>query len=246
MLFFALSPAQDSEAAFRLRDLLVADSFRFSGMEKIFSGGSSLTAELVDALNDRNETVSLNAQLMLRLIGDDRGIEELQRWYEQPRQTLRIVRGPMPVPLREWDYRQIDAILSRPSREWKEDATNYLLALAIDGSPHARELLKKMVDAAGNDQLTTASQLAATLSRSQSLAAGCNVHNPETILRQGAFFLTPEERKIATIKVLAYADEKQLALVRVSRTFGNTFLVVLKQSGTCWKFQSTALYSTNN
>jgi len=240
-----LQPPQVSGTDPRIRKLLLDDSFQSAGMPKIFSEGRTSTLALVDALDDEDERVNLNAQLMLRLLGDERGIQRLHEWYEKPRPILKVINGPIPVPLRQWDYLQIEAILARPRREWRNDAINYLLALAIDGSAHAQELQKRMMSTAPEDE-STISQMVANLIHGQQQAAACGVGAPQVLLRRNAFFLTPDERKSATIKQLAYANNRQLALLSVAHTFGNTFLVVLKRAVGCWKFQSVALYSTNN
>src|SRR5579871_358009 len=240
-LIFLLGNAQESLNASQLRSLLMAESFKVSGMQKIFATGSSSTGKLLDALNDSDQAINLNAQLMLRLIGDVQGVKGLHEWYERPRSVLRTVNGPFPVPLRDWDYKQIDAILSRPSTEWKEDAINYLYALAIDSSPQAREMLTKMLNSIANDRNSVAFQAAANLRRSLSKASACTSGNLKSFLRVNSFFLTQEESKAASINIIAFANDRHLVLAEFSQTFGNTFIVVMKRTGQCWRYQAVAL-----
>jgi len=75
----------------------------------------------------------------------------------------------------------------------------------------------------------------------------CVAGSPEEVLKKNAFFLGPTETKASTIKLLAYANKKQLALLRTSAAFGKSYLVVLKRADNgCWKFQSIGLKSINN
>jgi hypothetical protein len=231
----------------QLRRLLLADDFQFLGMGKLFSQGEAVVPRLVDALDDPDERVNQQAQLMLRLIGGERGIQGLHEWYERPRPLVKIINGPVPVPLREWDYKQVEGILSRPPRAWREDAVNYIFALAIDGSLRARGLLRKMAASISEEERTTgAFQALSDVERLGKEAAACRQGPPQVAVRRGAFFLTGQERSAADIALLAYAGEKHHALVSVSQTFGSTFLVVLRRVGTCWEYQSIAHYSTNN
>src|ERR1700678_2026189 len=108
LLIFAPASATGTDAS--LRKLLSSDDFATLGIATIFAHGESSIPKLLDALEDTDSKVALHAQLMLRLIGDERGIKSLQGWYDKPRPDLAMTPGPVPVPITEWDYRQIDAI----------------------------------------------------------------------------------------------------------------------------------------
>jgi hypothetical protein len=246
ILFLPQVQARRTVVDSQFRELLTDGIFQSSGMKRIFADGSTSTPKLIEALNDSNKAVNLNAQLMLRLIGDHKGITDLHDWYEKPRPVLSIVNGPVPVPLRDWDYQQIGAVLARPPREWRENALNYLYALSIDQSRHAKELLTKMLSAAETDNNSAAFQVAANLRRWQAEADACSPATPQEFVRKHSFFLAPEERKNSKIKLIGYSNDKHLALLSVSQTFGNSFWVVLRNTSTCWRYQSAALYATNN
>jgi hypothetical protein len=250
-IFSLLKPQQLPEVDSRVEEILRSDSFQYSGMAQIFQRGTSLIPQLVSDLNNPDDTVSDNAQLMLRIIGDEGGIEALHDWYGKPRPVLRIVNGPIPSPLTDWDYKHIEtAILSRPYREWKTEGVNYLIALVVDGSPRAKEMLKKMLGDAPieSDGVTPVSELASRIRKGPTQGQLCT--SPagaiEDVVFENAFFLTPGERRRTEVKVLGYDDQNQSALVTVSQMFGNTFLVVLARTGSCWRYRSVSLYSTNN
>jgi hypothetical protein len=230
----------------RTRNLLLPNRFEQMGMAEVFKRGGSITAKLIEALDDRDEAVSCNAQMMLRLIGDEKGIQQLHEWYRRPKPVTRIVNGPNPAPLSEWDYEQIDAMLAAPFERWPgHNSVNYLLALHLDGSPRSQDLIAKISTKVPPGTAYAVSQVLALLSQAPNPAAPmCVAANPTTLLRGGAFFLPPDASKVVTL--LAYADSKEKALLRVGRTFGETFLVVLSRVGQCWKFKSVSLYSTNN
>ena len=244
---FASQSTQQPNASVNVEALLHDDIFRSSGMAKIFEEGSPLVPQLIVLLNDHDESVSDNAQLMLRTIGDARGIQALQDWYQQPRPVLRMVSGPVPSPLTDWDYKHIEsAILSRPYQEWKTEAVNYLLALFVDGSPKADQMLKKMLNEVPADGLTVVSNLADRIRDNSYRTERCFSAVIEKEIVEGAFFLSPAEKKRSVVKILAYDEEHRRALVTVSQTFGNTFLVVLSRAESCWGYQSISLYSINN
>jgi hypothetical protein len=227
-----------------LRKLLLADDYDFdASIGKIFSQGESSIPRLVAALDDPDETVAIHAQFMLRLIGDENGIQSLHEWYERPRPVLSWVVGPVSTPVQEWDYRQIETILAHPWVEWRGDADSYFYALAIDRSKRAQELLKRMIDAVPKDEGSSAfSEMAADLRRCGDCATSCSSGTPQKMVRKNAFFLGPEEMKSTRVELLAYANGRNLALLRLSSP-ETTFLVVLKRHGACWEFQSVDLRS---
>ncbi len=216
-------------------------------MAKIFEEGSPLVPQLIVLLNDHDGSVSDNAQLMLRIIGDAPGIQALQDWYQQPRPALRMVNGPVPSPLTDWDYGHIEtAILSHRYQEWKTEAVNYLLALFVDGSPRADQMLKKMLNEVPPNGPTVVSNLAGRMRDNSPHTERCFSGVIEKEIVEGAFFLSPAEKKRSVVNILAYDEGHRRALVTVSQTFGNTFLVVLSRGESCWQYQSISLYSINN
>ncbi|MGA3135379.1 MAG: hypothetical protein ABSC88_05220 [Terracidiphilus sp.] len=238
---FLLQIAHASGIDPSLRKLLSADDFD-SPMIKIFSQGDSIISKLVVALDDPDTNVAMHAQFMLLLLGDEHGIQSLHQWYDRPRPILRIVNGPVPVPLSEWDFKQIEAILAHPSSEWKNEAENYFYALAIDRSTRAQELLKKMIEAIPvGDTSNAFAQMVTELKHCIGCATSCSFGTPQKMVQKNAFFFDSEEVKSMKIEVLGYANGNNLALLRLSQIMGNTFLVVLKRQGTCWQFQSVHL-----
>jgi hypothetical protein len=241
---FASQSTKEPEASVNLEKLLGDDIFQSSGMAKLFEEGSPAVPQLVVLLKSQDQSVSDNAQLMLRTA---RGIEALQEWYLQPRPVLRMVNGPVPSPLTDWDYKHIEsAILSRPYQEWKAEAVNYLMALFVDASPRADQMLKRMLDEIPEDGLTAVSDLADRIRKNSSRPDRCLSGMVEKEIVEGAFFLSPAEKKRTEVKVVAYDEEHRRALVMVSQSFGRTFLVVFSRTESCWGYQSISLYSTNN
>jgi len=217
-------------------------------MVKIFSQGDSAIPKLVDALDDSDEYVTLHAQYMLRLIGNEQGIQSLQDWYIQPQKGSWVMRPrPDPVPLTDWDYQEIGRILDSPTTKWDDHALHYFFALMIDGSPHATELLNRIVMASAKaDKTSGFSELPVYVARRKKAKSVCGLGTPETFARENAFFLSSDQMKKTKIEVLAYADERHRALVSLSQDFGYTYFVVLKRKGDCWAFQSIEQHSINN
>jgi hypothetical protein len=236
------------KGAISVRQCLSDPSFEFSGMAKLFRQEGDVVPELVSALDDSDERVAGRAQIMLRLIGDEEGVRRLLAWYEQRRAVLRTVNGPVQTPLQEWDYKQIaDMLQARPSSKWKENPINSLFALAIDHSPRAQSFFAQMIDAIpARDDLTPLFQFATYVRDRPQEAAACEPGDPLEFVTRNAFFMPAEEKGSSALEQISSATGGRLLLVRVSRAFGNTFLVVLRRPSDCWRYQSVALYSVNN
>src|SRR5271157_2786027 len=182
---FLLQIVHASETDPSLRKLLLADDD--ASMVKIFGQGDSLIPKLIVALDDPDEKVAIHAQFMLRLIGSEDGIQKLHEWYGRPKPGQIIANAPVPVPLREWDYEWIAAILEHKT---DYDVDDYFYALSIDQSIHAQDLLKKMIDVIHNrDSLSGYSQMVAELKHCSGCATVCAFSTPQKMVRKNAFFL---------------------------------------------------------
>jgi hypothetical protein len=236
-------PAAESYKS--IRQQLLARGFESEGMKKIFSLGSAAVPFLVEALDDPEAEVSDKAQRMLRLIGDEASLGKLHAWYQKPKAETRVIGSPVPVPIQEWDHKQIERILEEAPQALVKSWEHYLLALAIDGSPRAEAALKRAFDAFGDraHSITVVPPLMDYIAGGREQAKACAPGKPEGFLRGNSFFLSPEDQSDTTIQLLAYAEQKKLALLATSQIFGGGFLVVVRHTGTCWRFQSIEHYA---
>jgi hypothetical protein len=197
---------------------------------------------LVRALEDQDQAVSKNAQLVIRYLGNPAGMEALVRHYSKA-ESINIV-GPVPLPLTDWDYDFIKSTyLGRP-KNFGYLSTHYLYALALDGSPKAKELLPPMLDAAkaaGTDEFTLGAvrsgELASPLSSDDKDLAG-------GVLKK-ARFLRPVDREHATAKLIALNKAHDKALLEIDVDHGvlaeAKYHVVVSRSNEGWKLYSISL-----
>jgi hypothetical protein len=200
--------------------------------------------ELIQLLDDQSKEVSLRAQIVIRYLGDDSAMRRLHQWLD--RQDLVAVAGPVPVPLRERDYRviQLNYIGKNPN-EWSE-AEPYILALAIDGSPKAEKTLNTLAKLAGNTSSLTFTGRALTLVRNM------NSQDREVRLVRGedlakavlnnAFFISAEDKQYTSAKLIGFNQKRDKAIIEVSINRGalseEWYHVVVRILGRSWRYLS--------
>jgi hypothetical protein len=207
----------------------------------LFKTGDGRISDLIDALNDSDRKVSLRAQIVIRYLGNETGMQALDIWYNSQAET--VTAGPVPLPLRERDYISIKVdYVDQPSNRWVS-ADRYIYALALDGSPRAKALLDKMMKRVGMIDDSTVSGYAL----GRVLAS-----NPRKLLTQqsdlakmvlkNAFFILPADRAYASSKLLGLNAGKNRALVEVYINRGHLaeewYHVVISKRGRNWKFFS--------
>jgi hypothetical protein len=118
----------------------------------LFKTGDEQIAELIEALHDPDPNMRLQAQVVIRYLGNEMGMKALEDSYSE--QTEVITSGPIPLPLKERDYEFIkDQYLNKPTAAWG-GADQYIYALALDGSPRAKALLHELKKSAGTSART--------------------------------------------------------------------------------------------
>ena len=159
IIFSVLSAAQDPVAT-GLRNFLM--TFDYNDRQSLAQGfrlADKDQKELVSLLNDANEKVQLNAQILVRYIAEVSALSALHN--SKSGQTF--FSGPVPVPLDEWDYQQIEKSILCDSCSLKGPIVNYVYALVLDGSPRSHQFLElintkfspKFIDARQPNLLST-------------------------------------------------------------------------------------------
>ncbi len=208
----------------------------------LFKIGDGRINDLLKALNDPNAEVSLRAQIVIRYLGNELGMAGLFDWYSS-NSPFRVA-GPVPLPLREWDYNVIaKQFLTGSDRDWIR-AEPYVYALALDDSPAAKQVLRKLIMASTNLSEVAVARVAieqveenppASLPRSEKKALA-------KLARDNAFFIPLSDRKHASEKLLSYngAGDKALIELRVNRGVlsEEVYHVVLAKVANGWKFFS--------
>lgn len=207
----------------------------------LFRIGDEGITDLIQALNDPNPKISLRAQVTIRYLGNDVGMNGLFEWYS--RQSQFPVSGPIPLPLSEWDYRAIYAnLINAPPERWTR-AESYIYALALDKSPRAKAVLSELIrNASGLDESSVAGRAISRVQATQPAMLLTGERDLAKLVQSNAFFVVPEDRKYTSAQLLALNGAKDKALVEVyinrGRVSEEWYHVVIKRYGPGWKFFS--------
>jgi hypothetical protein len=210
-------------------------------LAKLFRVGDERIADLIKSLDDANPDISLRAQIVIRYLGNDTGMKGLHEWFEK--QERFRVSGPIPTPLQERDYNAINAqYINEPPERWVR-SEQYMYALALDGSPRATEALEKMLAIASNlDDATVANRAAKRIQASPPAKFLTGRKDLAKLVLENAFFVSPDDRKYASARLLALNGAKDKALVEVyinrGRLSEERYHVVIRKCEQGWKFVS--------
>jgi hypothetical protein len=200
----------------------------------LFKNGDGRIEDLIEALHDPDRNTSLRAQIVIRYLGNEAGMKALEEWYSKQNEIL--MSGPIPLPLRERDYKWI-------SDQSINDASNYIYALALDGSPRARAMLNEMMKREETAYDGTFASLALSrikVSHPQKLLTGRR--DLAKLVLRNAFFIPPVGRPYTSARLLGLNGRKDKALVEVYINAGplaeEWYHVVISKHGRGWRFFS--------
>ena len=207
----------------------------------LFKIGDEQISELIKALQDSDPKVSLRAQIVIRYLGNETGMKALEDWSSK--QTEVVTSGPIPLPLKERDYAFIrDQYLSRPVATWMA-GDQYIYALALDGSPRAKAVLRELKKSAGaTDDSTVAGRAIRRTTERDAERVLVGQHDLTKSVIENAFFIATNDRRFTSAKLLGLNRAKQKALVEIyinrGRLAEEWYHVVLSKHGQGWKFFS--------
>ncbi len=202
-------------------------------LAKLFHIGDERINDLIAALGDKDESISLHAQIAIRYLGNPQGMKAIQdRYYKG---TENRTTGPIPLPLAQWDYDFINKNYLNESRlSW--GFSRYIYALALDDSPKAASTLDRMLEKYGQPLRFSPERIRMTFESSQDMAQ---------VVLKNAFFISPEDKKYATAQWLAYNGSKDKALVEIYINRGvlieEWHHVVVSKSERGWRFYSITM-----
>jgi HEAT repeat protein len=201
----------------------------------VFRVGDARVGDLVQALDDPDKEVSLNAQRVIRYLGNEVGLKGLAEYYKKPRKEY-VSSGPIPVPLIEYDF---DFIKSHPS----DVGAEHIYALALEDSARATELLASI--ARSNVNASAGSLIAQVLT---SIKSG----NPNKLLTgntdlaalvlEHAFFVGELDKKYASARLVELNGAKDKSVLEVYINRGvlaeEWWHVVISKHENGWRFFS--------
>lgn len=206
-------------------------------LAKLFRVGDERIEDLLKALDDPNSEISLRSQIILRYLGNDAGMNGLFEWYDKQKQFQ--VAGPVPLPLKDWDYKLIYA---NNYIEWFR-AEPYIYALALDDSPKARDALEKALKIADTlDDSSVANHAAKRVQASQPRKTLSGEKDLAKLVLNNAFFVAPDDRKYTSARLLALNGAKDKGLIEVYINRGvlseEWYHVVIQKCEPGWRFFS--------
>lgn len=185
-------------------------------LASLFNIGEERIVDLVRALDDREKKVSLNAQVVIRYLGNEQGMRSLYEWYKKQESDFQVA-GPVPLPLSEWDYHYIKLnCVDQPVRTWRDREVQYIYALALDRSPRAREILLQLIDKAKSaDEASFVSRAIKSVEKEDRKKFVTTERDPAVAVLRNAFFIAPEDQKYASARLLAFNATRSKALVEL-------------------------------
>lgn len=185
-------------------------------LASLFKIGDKRIVDLIRALDDSDKRISLNAQIVIRYLGNDQGMRSLYEWYQKQHSDFQVA-GPVPLPLSEWDYDYIKLnCIDQPAKTWRDREVQYLYALALDGSPRARKILLKLIDSAKDaEEASFVNRAINSIEKPDRKRFLSIERDPATAVLTAAFFISPEDQKFASARLIAFNAAKTKALVEL-------------------------------
>ncbi|MEW6736322.1 MAG: hypothetical protein AB1489_33825 [Acidobacteriota bacterium] len=254
MIFFGYvspSSARDFNRDQNIRELLAEMRNPLSDDDKLailFKIGEDNIHKLIQALYDPQPEVSLNAQVIIRYLGNETGMKALISWYSE--QSQYSVSGPIPLPLTDWDYKNIERnYLSKPA-PWGNFVESYIYALALDDSPRSRTILDKIFSRV--DEFAPFSTTRKVIDLTKANNPQRLIPDKKDIAKQvltNAFFIQPYDQKYASARLIAFNGNKSKALVEIHINRGllaeEWHHVVISKTGKVWKFFSISMIAVS-
>ena len=206
-----------------------------STLRNLFQTGDDRINDLIKALDDSDNEISLNAQIVIRALGNEKGTEAMYEWFakrEKENKSYSIYLGSLtPLPLKDWEFKQIDNYLEAKDSN-KKLMGSQIYALILDESEKSNRYFQNLKKIGfGND-----------VDISQARKSFKENGNLSKAVLKNAFFLTDEEKNYSIAKLMAYNKSKNKALIYIKTNFGalmeTWYHVVLQKTGNEWKFYS--------
>ncbi len=207
-------------------------------LAKLFKQGDDRITDLIRALDDPDKVVSRNAQVVIRYLGSEIGMRAVVQAFGK--QETYVMAGPVPLPLRDWDYDYIRTYYLKGS-PWDHRSGFYIYALALDESPKARMLLDQMIENARKDPKFIHIDLDRVQASPPKRVLTGQGDFAKLVL-ENAFFIAPQDRKDTSARLLGLNGAEDKALVEVHINRGplaeEWYHVVIRKCGQGWKFFS--------
>jgi hypothetical protein len=224
-----------ADAGGEIRELLVdmkGNHRSTKQLATLFRAGDEKIEDLIAALSDPDKKVRLRAQIVIRYLGNDRGMKSWSKVYKEDQEVS--LSAPIPIPVSDADYDFVRSQYLKEGVKTEALMDACLFALALDGSPPAMRLLSEVI--------LNVNQHGFKLQESRYIGArgvkiGADVDLPTAVLRE-APFLDASDRKAAMARVIAYSGASNKALIEIHVNRGplaqEWYHVVMKRVAKDW------------
>src|SRR5215213_2393768 len=123
-------------------------SFYDSTLRELFKLGDDRIEDLIKALDDIDNEVSINAQMVIRALGNEKGTKVMYEWYAKNGREgkgFSIYLGSLtPLPLNDWEFKQIDNYLesNEPNKKLMQ---SLIYALILNETEKSDDYLERLI-----------------------------------------------------------------------------------------------------
>jgi hypothetical protein len=149
-LFISCSSSNQSQNTYEdTKKLLSSETGSHENFIKLFRIGDERVDDLITALNDQDRTVRINAQIIIRSLGNPKATKEMYQWLSENalKEKDWFPTNPIPIPIDEWEYRFEEKSYMYSSRSNLKDG----YALFLDNSDKAKAALEKFIEQENNN-----------------------------------------------------------------------------------------------
>lgn len=234
------SKTKDNYIRDRLSTELYVGSYT-ENLSNLFQIGDSKIDELIKYLDDSDEKARYNAQLVIRYLGNQKGMDAVISKYLSNKKHSPV--PPIPLPLREPDYNFIETNYLKKDIRKSIIFEEYLYALCLDRTGRSREVFESLVKKIkankfkiDRNKYKNTANVVLTVPDESQLASSCLQHS---------IFISEQERILARTSLLAVNSNKSKALIEIYVNGGplatKTYHVVLEKMNETWRFYSISL-----
>ena len=218
---------------------LIVDGAQNKNLAILFNEGDDRTSDLIELLEDSDPAIRRNSQIVIRYLNSTAGMNSVFSSYK--RNGVSII-GQVPIPLHDWDYDFIASTLIGKPENFGQISTEYLYALALDGSPRSTQFLLELIETAKSaktDPFVIKSVIERRLRESFQAKPGSDL--AMTVFKKSKMF-SNSAKKHGSARIIAYNSNATKALIEIYVNYGvladESYHVVVRKSGNGWSVSS--------
>jgi HEAT repeat protein len=240
-----LGRADPAKTTRQLLLAMVNAQFDSKTLAPLFDVGDERINDLIAALNDPDQHIRYAAVVVLKYLGNPKGIEALNNKCRN-QSGCEFFLDVFPIPLSDFDYAAIRGMSQVPLSRWNAVPESCAYALALDGSERSEKLLAQWLKSSKSEDSRYYLDAIASSIRDHA-AQKTFAARPSLVdaVVANAFFLQPADRAVTKAHLLALSSAGNKALIEVHVNHGVTaerwYHVVVVKQGQQWRLFSVHL-----